>query len=260
MKFFKPSKSLFNNSRFRLKNSNEFIKNISINLNKQINFFLVLNLSKKYYININEYSTIPYFEYIFFFKKKYKIKFNNNKFLLSSKRFKNLNTSNLFLNLIFRHGLKQKIFNIISNSINDFYLYFYFFNINTNTNYYLERVILSTLPNINGFFVFENILKSLLNLLSPLFNYKISKLNKKKRKSKNVKYTSKIIYITNKKRSAVVFSGLLQYSRIFLNNNLTGRLTDSLFKTFIEQEDSYLYKKKLFSYNKFLKSKVIKVV
>lgn len=260
MKFFKLRKTVFSNSNHTLKHLKLFGKRLTLNLKNNQNFFLILNLNKRYYTNINEFSNFPYLEYIFYLNKKKKIKFKNTTLFLSSKRFKNLTISMLFLNLILRHGLKQKTFNVLSSSINEFYLYFFFFNPVSNTNYYLERVILSTLPNITGFFLFENILKSLIYLLSPLFNYKISKLNKKRRKKKNIKYSSKVIYITTRKRKTAVFSSLLQYSRIFLNTSFRGRLAESLFKTFIEQEDSYLYKKKLFSYNKFLKSKSTKVV
>jgi len=97
-------------------------------------------------------------------------------------------------------------------------------------------------------------LSELLNLLNPAFNLKLGKQNKKKKKVKS-KYMFSINYIFPQKRSNIVFKWLNMYSNYFVDKKFSTRLFKSLFYTYLEKKNSFLYIRKLEMYNQYLQSK-----
>jgi len=171
----------------------------------------------------------------------------------SYKRSKNLPVVVRFLNYLFRHGLKIKTLNHLNKGLCDFYFLFFFFDKDTNPNYKNYKDIFNLAPAFGSFYKFTNILSFLVRGLEPFFYLRVTKVEKKYRKKLKRKFTSKIDYIDPKKRSNLAFKALAYYPKLFPQYSLCTRIGQGLFKTFVEKNDSYLYRRKIFMYSKVLK-------
>jgi len=232
----------------------------------QINHAKVLTHSNIYYTVFESYYYIHEENFTLFKKntktaqinflnivtKKKKMNYPDNQ-LDSYKRVNNLPVIIRFLNYLFRHGLKTKTLKDFNKGLSDFYFYFYFFNKKINAAYKHYNDVYALAPTLGNFYRFDSILKSIADDLEPFFYLKVERVEKKFRKKLKKKFTSKIIYINPKKRSNLSYKALAYYPKLFSQYDLSSRIGEGLFKTFIEQKDSYLYKRKIFMYSKVLK-------
>jgi len=202
-------------------------------------FFILKQSSiKKKYINTKNIQFLYYYSII--------LKKNSNNFISNL----NHNIINLFLKINLKKGLKKKIkiifsklFSLIINffKFNDFY--------QNDFNNQIEIQIYNYTLNRNLYLI-NMFLKNLVVLLSPLFIIYFNK-NKKKIKKNNKhykKYTYSFKYIPITKRLNIVLKSLYNYSNYFLDKNFSIRLFKSLFYTFLEEKQSFLYLKKVETY------------
>jgi hypothetical protein len=252
-----------------------FTKKIN-NYNNDVCFFLAKNILK----SSNESSVLSnnIVLYNLFFENNYikknlkifknfllalrikkKITFYDN-FYISSKRKKNQTLIEKFITYLMRRGLKIKFTKIFNDSLRDFYKFFFFFNNQMSNDNKYYKPFLEIIIIFDNFFRFNDVLVFLVNLLQPFFGYKIEKVGKKYRKKLKKKFTGKIIHIKPKKRTSLVFKALLSYIHLFSLYKLSNRVSQSLFKTVIEQKNSYLYNRKIKTYAKIFKKLQKKVL
>ena len=202
-------------------------------------FFILKQLSiKKKYINTKNIQFLYYYSII--------LKKNSNNFISNL----NHNIINLFLKINLKKGLKKKI-KIIFSKLFSLFINFFKFNdfYQNDFNNQIEIQIYNYTLNRNLYLI-NMFLKNLVTLLSPLFIIYFNK-NKKKIKKNNKhykKYTYNFKYIPITKRLNIVLKSLYNYSNYFLDKNFFIRLFKSLFYTFLEEKQSFLYLKKVETY------------
>jgi len=182
------------------------------------------------------------FEFLRASTRKKKMKYIDNQ-LLSFKRNKNLPITSKFLNYLFNHGLKIKFLNYFNHGLRIFYFYFYFLSRRLSVLYENYDDLMMSIPKIKNFYKFSVILKSLTDNLEPFFYLKLERVEKKYRKKLKKKFTSKIIYIPPKKRVNLAYKALSYYPKLFSQYDIGSRFGEGMFKTYVEQKGSYLYKR-----------------
>lgn len=160
---------------------------------------------------------------------------------------------NRFLNLFLKKGLKIKYTNFLNTAINLIYYNFFFFNKTLSVTHINYNEFLLIIPTIRGFYMFNNTLKLMVNLLEPFFYLKVKRVEKKYRKHLKKKFVGQTIYIKPAKRVGLVLRSYIYYLNLFSNYNVEPRLASSLFKTLVEHKNSYLYRRKLYMYSKIFK-------
>jgi ribosomal protein S7 len=88
---------------------------------------------------------------------------------------------------------------------------------------------------------------------------RVKKVEKKYRKKLKKKFTIQPIYVKPKKRSSFVLRSIVNYTNLFSSYSFSERLFLAVFKSFTEQKNSFLYKRKLFMYSKLFKNNQKKV-
>jgi len=204
------------------------------------------SLSEFLYLDYEVASIVPttkYLKSMFLYKSAAKLRNKRKKFFLYEQ----------LLKLFFTHGLQIRYLTTLNKSVSLFYFYFYFLNreLNVTHQHYMQYV--DILPTTAYFFNFEKILGVFTELLEPLFNIRIKRVEKKYRKKLRKKYIGDYIYIAPDKRARLVLKNVLNYSSLFSKFALSSRLSSSLLFTLIEYKSSHLYKKKLFVYTNVLK-------
>jgi hypothetical protein len=161
--------------------------------------------------------------------------------------------SNTFLNYIFKSGLKRSRKMDLFNAFN--YFFFVFFNKTLSwegLDHQINILKHSFFKNTN-YFDINYVLFWLSNFLNPVFEvvcYAVPKQYKKKLK-KNHLFKLKYNYTPSRKKIALKWLHI--YSNDFNDRSLPKRLLKSLFYTFVQGRESFLHKKKIQIYGKFLK-------
>jgi hypothetical protein len=201
-------------------------------------FILKQSLIKKKYINTKNIKLLYYYSII--------LKKNSNNFI------NNLNHKiiNLFLKINLKKGLKKKI-KIIFSKLFSLFINFFKFNdfYQNDFNNQIEIQIYNYTLNRNLYLI-NIFLNNLVVLLSPLFiiYFKKNKKKIKKNDKRYKKYTYSFNYIPASKRLNIVLKSLYNYSNYFIDKNFFIRLFKSLFYTFLEEKQSFLYLKKVETY------------
>lgn len=161
-----------------------------------------------------------------------------------------------FLSTFLKKGMKKKILLLLTSVFTAFFnftKYSSIYNVQHLSNY-IEMYRHNLVINKNLFFI-NFILRDIFNLLNPAFNLKLVIQNKKKRKKTKKKYAYQINYIFPEKRLSLVYKWISLYANYFLDKSFKTRIFKSLFYTYIERRNSFLYQKKIEIYHQFIKSK-----
>jgi hypothetical protein len=105
------------------------------------------------------------------------------------------------------------------------------------------------------FFDLNFILNNIINLNESIFNLKVVKLNKQLIKKLKRKFDFEIKYVKKNKRSNNVLKFIYLNSNSYNYYNFHERLLASFLSIFFQQKSSKIYKKKIYTYSTFLKSK-----
>jgi hypothetical protein len=188
--------------------------------------------------------------------KLFKIKKNSQHYLINKKNYLINNSSlDVFLKFIFKSGLKKYSKISLLKSFN--YIFFIFQKNNIFWDGFKSQIEIlkqSFFKDINNFNV-NFILLWLYNFLNPIFDmvcYEVPKKYKKKLK-KNYFFKLKYNYFNTRKK--IAYKWIYKYSNNFDDRKFSKRLLKSLFFTFIQGKNSYLYTKKIHIYTKFLQRK-----
>jgi hypothetical protein len=109
------------------------------------------------------------------------------------------------------------------------------------------------------FFNFDFILATIFKLNESIFTVKINKNSKKLKKITKNKFNLSVKYLRKNKRVSSVFKQLFLYSNTFNYYRFDERLLASILTTLLEQANSDIYKKKLYTYNQILKKQSFKI-
>lgn len=229
--------------------------------NNDISFSSHLNSYRYDYISVFSGSDIEFYKEDFFFlmssmyqnvRRFSKIKYINNQHL-SVKRHKNIPPINRFLMVLMRHGLKIKYLNYLNTAISDIYFSFFYFDKQISSVYGNYMNAINFVSQKFNFFKISTILNFLIALLEPFFFLKFEKIQKKYKKKYKKNFIAKVVYIRPHKRLNLVLRALMNYISLFSQFELSNRLSSSLLKTIVENKTSFLYKRKIFMYNKVFK-------
>ena len=177
-------------------------------------------------------------DYTFFIKKKNFWLFydkNKNKYL------------ERFIRMLIVNGNKKKIKLYLSKS---FYNFFYL--INLKNKFFLDFFKILEIINHNfkinrNLYFISSIIKTVSNIISTSYQIQILKIKKKKKTKPTIKTI--IDYIFPKNRTNLSFQWIIFYSKVFSDGLFYDRLFKSIFYTYIEGKDSYLFQKKIQTYN-----------
>lgn len=223
--------------------------------------FLLLSFLNKNFFNVYFYRWSHYNSLRNIFSSvviKKKIKHDTN-IVLSDKRASTLSLISRFINFLIKKGLKIRYVSTLNKSITRLYFMFFFFNktLGLDNKYYRDMFLI--VPNFLNFYNFQTILFFFNSLLEPFFYMRVKKVEKKYRKKLKKKFTIQPIYVKPKKRSSFVLRSIVNYTNLFSSYSFSERLFLAVFKSFTEQKNSFLYKRKLFMYSKLFKNNQKKV-
>lgn len=192
-------------------------------------------------------------------KRVRKITFLNLNKDLSQKRLKNLSIFDRFLNLFFKDGLRLKYLNYFNKSIQQIYhtLYFFWKTLTFAQYVYIDSLFSSEKHNYD---IFSALIYEMTVLLEPMFQMRVEKVNKQFKKVIKKRFTSKIIYVKPNKRLHLAMKAIILYLNLFKPHKINERFYHSLFKTLVEQKQSYLYKRKIYLYNRLIKQGRVKQI
>lgn len=158
-----------------------------------------------------------------------------------------------YINFFFKNGLKKKIKLQLLKSFNFFFLFFYNNN-NVWENFQKNINILKNSFFLNfNFFRINLILEFLINFLNPVFDLLCyNKPNTYKKKS-DTGFFFKLKYLDYNLRKKRALKWLYLYSLNFNDRLFFKKIFKSIFFTFIEGKNSFLYKKKIQIYKKTIK-------
>lgn len=203
-----------------------------------------------YNIHIN---TNLYFEELLEIKSEM---INSNKTInVTNDIFENKNFFfNKFINYFIKNGNKRTAHNMYKDTFILFYSFFYRYNEDLNNTYplyntYYEYSISKKDIFFNPLFFF----KILSKILEPTFiiGIKPQVFKKKIKKDKEIVIT----YIPPYKRSSIYLRTLVAFTKSFKYDKFYKNLTFSLLNTFLNMKNSFLYKQKILTYTRLLKSK-----
>ena len=193
-------------------------------------------------------------KYITFIIKNIGFKSNlNNLIPLKKDDFQKLNFFNNYINFFFKDGLKKKIKLQLLKSFNFFFLFF-----TTNSTQWLnfqgniDILKNSFFLNFN-FFKINLILEYLINLLNPIFDVECHNIPKTYKKKSKKNFFFKLKYLNYNLRKKRALKWLYLYSLNFNDRLFFKKIFKSIFFTFIEGKNSFLYKKKIQIYKKIIK-------
>lgn len=251
-------------SPYTIQKNKHFLINIYSNITPRINnkiqsliypLFLYTNLNKNIFSNYfyKWNCTNALKNVVIDFSIQKKIKYTTKK-LTSLKRSNNISLLLRFLNFLVKNGLKIRYANILSSGVLKLYSMFFFFNktLASENKYYKDMFLV--IPNFLNFYSFKIILHFFSSLLEPFFYMRVKKVEKKYRKKLKKKFTIQPIYVKPQKRVGFVLKTLVNYTNLFSSYSLSERMFLSLFKTLIEQKNSFLYRRKLYMYSKLFKN------
>ena len=198
----------------------------------------------------------------FFSSKKYKvysikdINFNlklSRLVLFKESNYIKLNFFNNYVNFFFKEGLKKKIKLQLLKSFNFFFLFFTTNSIQWSS-YQGNIDILknSFFLNLN-FFKIDLILEYLVNLLNPIFDVECHNIPKTYKKKSKKNFFFKLKYLNYNLRKKRALKWLYLYSLNFNDRLFFKKIFKSIFFTFLEGKNSFLYKKKIQIYKKIIK-------
>lgn len=198
----------------------------------------------------------------FFSSKKYKvysikdINFNlklSRLVLFKESNYIKLNFFNNYVNFFFKDGLKKKIKLQLLKSFNFFFLFFTTNSIQWSS-YQGNIDILknSFFLNLN-FFKINLILEYLVNLLNPIFDVECHNIPKTYKKKSKKNFFFKLKYLNYNLRKKRALKWLYLYSLNFNDRLFFKKIFKSIFFTFLEGKNSFLYKKKIQIYKKIIK-------
>lgn len=164
--------------------------------------------------------------------------------------FKNV-TKNL-TNFFLKKGLKSKYKKFLSFVAYNFN-YFIVNNVNhINSNYQNISSIMSEMFFTKSYY--SSAIEPTLRILEPPFVVKMVPVSKKAKKKTKKKFLIKIVYLKSEKRANSAAKQLHYYAETFEDSKFKVRLYKSFLLTFLNWNDSYLYKLKYSIFKKFLKN------
>lgn len=104
-----------------------------------------------------------------------------------------------------------------------------------------------------NFFKINLILEFLINLLNPIFDIECHDIPKKYKKKSKQQFSFKIKYLNTNLRKKRALKWLYLYSLNFDEKLFFKKIFKSIFFTFLEGKNSFLYKKKIQIYKKVIK-------
>ncbi len=157
----------------------------------------------------------------------------------------------LFSNFFSPNGLLCKNKLIISKVIRNINYTIYYNNLFFVENYsHIKWIVDDILHKKTNFNYLFNITG---NLIKPPFVIKSVLIPKKLRKKTKQKYLVKIVYKNEDKRLKNAYKQLYYYSNKFNDSNFDVRLYKSIFFSFLDWKNSYLFKLKSMVFKKFFK-------
>jgi len=214
-----------------------------------------------YYSNYNEneiyfenYVSLIYFIYYFNENKKiWKNKYESNKNFKKYRRIflNKKELSIMYLNVLFRKGKKLRYLVKYNKCIDMFYESFRYKNNFFNEKFKDYDIVYEYLyknKDIDIDYIFEHLLE--LNYM--IFNVFLFKQQKNKKK-KNIKFLKLFKYSLPEKRSSSFIKDLYNYSNKFNYYNIEDRILSSFLTVLYSQKESVLYKKKIYTYSKYIK-------
>lgn len=188
--------------------------------------------------------------------KKVTIKFNHKK-KISLKNTLVVTTNqqlfDLFVRFIFKNGMKKFQKLQLLKAFNYFFFIFKHDNVVWDGLNSQISVLKQSFFKDSNFFNINFILYWLTNFLNPIFDINCYAVPKKYKKKLKKNYFFKLKYNYFFSRKKITFKWLCIYSNNFNDRSVVKRLLKSLFFTFINGKNSYLYKKKMYIYQQFLK-------
>ena len=158
-----------------------------------------------------------------------------------------------YVNFFFKNGLKKKIKLQLLKSFNFFFLFF--LSNNTQWNNFQGNIDIlknSFFLNFN-FFKINLILEFLINLLNPVFDVECHNVPQTYKKKSKQNFFFKIKYLNYKLRKKRSLKWLYLYTLDFNDQLFFKKVFKSIFFTFLEGKNSFLYKKKIEVYKKVIK-------
>jgi len=207
-----------------------------------LNFDLLKSSYYDYFIKSKGKQINTSFSDLIFFKKTNSIKKKRKNFFFPEK----------FLKIFQKNGLQLKYLVFLNKSISFLMYNFYFFKESKNTKNLVFKDYILIRDYMYIFYNFNNLLKIYFDLLEQLFIFKITKLEKKYKKKSKKKFTGRYCYLQPSKRAGYVFRNIINYSTLFSEYQLTIRLGNSFIRTLTDYKESYLYKRKIDTYNNLL--------
>lgn len=188
-----------------------------------------------------------------------KITFSNLNKHLSQKRVKNLTLLERFLNLFLKDGLKTKYLKYLNKGIQQVYhtLYFFWQTLTFQQYIYIDSLFSSEKHNYD---IFPALLVEMSDILEPMFQLRVEKVNKQFKKVIKKRFITKLVYVKPYKRLNLALKAIILYLNLFKPYKIHERLYHSFFKTLVEHKNSYLYKRKLHLYNLIAKKHRVKEV
>jgi hypothetical protein len=216
-----------------LKLQNRFHTPLTVNSNKSVLDFLKSRSNDLDWLNLS---------YLNFLKSKFSKILNYDKLLL-----KNINYSGKSIKMV---GILNKVcFYILKNFFKKskflekkFPSYSVFYNFSQSNDYFFDiNFILSNISNLN----------------EPIFITKVVKIDKKSKKiiKSKSKFDFELKYLKKHKRVPHVMKSLCLFSNNFNYYTFEERLLTSVLTTLLEQKNSEMFKKKVYTYNSALKKK-----
>ena len=246
MKYFKKSKYIIIENSKTLEN---FTQNFIDLQFKQYNTGLeVINNSRKKFFSEER------LEPIFLKEKEQKVFLNSSQNPLINKNI----FKTKIINYLTIKGKKQTAYRIYNNTFKLFFSFFETYNQELSENYplyntYYQYSLKNKLIFYEPLFIFYN----LVSFLQPSFVLTVKKILKKKKQSKKPKELI-INYIKPQSRFYFCVKSIVKYSKSFLFNKIEQKMSFSLLNLFLQNKNSFLYKKKLTAYNRIIKLRKIK--
>lgn len=201
-------------------------------------FFKKNNFYKKYKKKKVENFLISEGDFIFYVQEK------NFNLFLSKNSYLYLER---FLKILVVNGNKKKIKIYLSKS---FFNFFYLINLKNKFFDGFSNIleIINHNFKINkNLYLISSIIQTVSEIVSTNYQIKITKVRKKKKTKPTTKIS--VDYVYPKNRVNLSFQWIILYSKSFNDTLFYNRLFKSIFYTYVEGKSSYLFLKKIQTYN-----------
>lgn len=195
------------------------------------------------------HKNLDFSNYIFF-KKNFFQKAIQDQFALTIFEKKNYFFYK-FINMIMLDGKKNLAFKNFKNVFLTIFSFFEIYNEELEQNYDLYKVYYEySIEQKTSFFDPVFFFKTLSKLLEPTFI-----LNKSKKTNKNKEQEIIIDYVPSFKRTSLFLKSIIIFAKSFDFKNFYMNIAYSVLNNFLTLKNSFLYKRKLLTYSRLLKTK-----